>query len=241
MPERTRVDKQNLIYSIAKPEELEEVAQFAAEHFFNSSPIREFASFDEVSDETERFAVRKARLRNCLSHLASILVREKSTGCIIAFAAFILEENQPSDSTLKTNYSSNIIDRQSPGWLNKAIGADINRGIDLYARYGTDRIMHYWIAVVRSDYRGQRVFGLMNNDGAFRSLAVKIAIENKAGVWKAEAFSHYFGMEKDWQLIKSIDLDDYQLPDGTRPLAGVDLGVHRTVRLLACRVPPTLL
>ncbi len=62
-----------------------------------------------------------------------------------------------------------------------------------------------------------------------------------AGAWKAEAFSHYFGIEKDWELIKSIDLEDYQLPNGTRPLAGVDLGVHRTVRLLACRVPPTLL
>ncbi len=55
MEERTRDGKEILIYSIGKPEEVEEVAEFAAEYFYNASPLRELASFDDLTDEAGLF------------------------------------------------------------------------------------------------------------------------------------------------------------------------------------------
>jgi len=51
------------------------------------------------------------------------------------------------------------------------------------------------------------------------------------------AFSRFAGTDTIFEVIRSIDYDSFQLPDGTRPLAGIDLGVHRTARLIAARLP----
>lgn len=51
--------KETLIYDIGRPEDVVEVAEFASEYFFNSSPIRELASFDDPTDEAGQFAWRQ--------------------------------------------------------------------------------------------------------------------------------------------------------------------------------------
>lgn len=90
-------NKETLIYDIARLSDVPEVAEFASEYFFNSSPIRELASFDDPTDEAGQFAWRQGRLQKCFTRPTSIIVREKTSGEVVAFQAAILEdrENKP--------------------------------------------------------------------------------------------------------------------------------------------------
>jgi len=230
MEEETPDGKEILVYHIAKPEDVEEVAAFAAEHFFNESPIRELGMFDDQSDEAGRFYWRQGRLQKCFAHPTSIVVREKSTGQVVGFTAAILEEREHQSTPVNLNLNNN----RSPGWLNRALAAELNRGVDLYSRYGTDRILHFWFGAVRKDYRGKGV----SSSASHTALATQIIRDSKAGAFKAVAFSHYAGEKHwNWDAIRTIDFAAFELPDGSRPLAGVDLGVHRTARLFAARAP----
>ena len=148
MEEKTPDEKEVLLYHIAKPEDVEEVAAFATEHFFNESPILELGLFDDQSDEVGRFYWRQGRLQQCFAQPTSIVVREKSTGQVVGFTAAILEEREHQSTSVNSNPSSD----RSPGWLNRALAAELNRNVDLYARYGTDRILHFWFGAVRKDY-----------------------------------------------------------------------------------------
>lgn len=72
---------------------------------------------------------------------------------------------------------------------------------------------------------------------AYRTLMETIIRDNgPIGALRGFAFNRYVA-PKGWEIIASIDFKDFQLPDGSRPLAGVDLGVHRTARSLAQRLP----
>ena len=144
--------------------------------------------------------------------------------------------DEKNESKEASNWPSS--NPRSPGWLNRSLAVELNRGIDLYDRYETNRIFHLWFGAVRPDYRNQQILSLKKNR-PYLYLLLTISEDYKVGAWKTEIFSHYAGREKIWQVIRSINFEDLQLPDGTRPLAGVDLGVHRTARLLACR-PPSL-
>jgi len=157
--ETTRDGKEILVYSIAKPEDVEEVAEFAAEHFYNASPLRELASKDDLTDEIGFFAWRIGRLQKCFAHPTSIIIREKSTGELIAFGA--LEINEKNESKEASNWPSS--NPRSPGWLNRSLAVELNRGIDLYDRYETNRIFHLWFGAVRPDYRNQQILSLKKN------------------------------------------------------------------------------
>ena len=85
MEQRTRDGKQILVYSIAKPKDVDEVVEFAAEYFYNSSPLRELALLDDLTGEVGFFAWRKGRLQKCFANPTSIIIREKSTGQLVAF------------------------------------------------------------------------------------------------------------------------------------------------------------
>lgn len=67
----------------------------------------------------------------------------------------------------------------------------------------------------------------------------KILRENgPIGAEKGYAFNHYVA-PKGWEIIRSLDFKDFELSDGSRPLADVNLGVHRTTRFIAKRIPPS--
>ncbi len=226
--------KETLVYTIAKPEEVEEVVDFAEEHYFSLSPIREIFSLDHVTDE-ERRASRIEGFQKCFQHPTSIVVREKSTGHLVAFhASLMMERSEVSAGTLVDS------DNRSFGWLFKALLAELNEGVDLFALYQTDRILQLWRAAVRKDYQGQRLIGMRST--ICSAIFAKIAHENNIGAMRVEAASQYAATEKCWQLIRTIPYETFQLPDGKRPFSdGVDLGVHQTIRLLACRPPPLAL
>jgi len=76
---------------------VDEVAEFAAEYFYNSSPLRELALSDDPTDEVGFFAWRKGRLQKCFANPTSVIVRENSTGKLIAFVAIEIEEKKGFD------------------------------------------------------------------------------------------------------------------------------------------------
>ena len=125
------------------------------------------------------------------------------------------------------------IDRSQPGWLIEAIEQELARGIDLHDLYRTDRILFLCMGVVRKDYRREKVFF----SRAYRALEDEIIKKYAPGAMVSHAFSRFAGTGKSFKVIRSIDYDSFQLPDGTRPLAGIDLGGHRSVRLIAARLP----
>jgi len=222
--------KEIAVYSIAKPEEVEEVAEFAEENYFNLSPVREMFSLDDATNE-DTLAWRKGGFQRCFQHPTSIVVREKNTGRLVGFLAAVVKEK--SEVSVETLVDT---DDRSAGWLVRALLAELNKGVDLYALYQTDRILHLWRCGIRKDYQGQKLLGM--SSPTFRALFAKIAHVNETSAIRAEGFSHYYAPEKCWQTIRTIHYETFQLPDGKRPFAGVDLGVHRTLRLLACRPPP---
>lgn len=229
MEEKIRDGTVTLIYDIARPEDVDEAAAFAAESLYNSSPIKEIASFDDPSDEAGRIAWNKGRLQTAFSNPTCIIVREKTTGDVVGFVTMKIEERDDGSNSTTFNYS----DDRSAGWLTRAISAELNRGIDLYTRYETNRILFIWFGAIRDDYRGEKLFYLK----PFRDLTKRIIRENVPGAVKAITFSNYSAVGKDWEIIKTIDFESFELPDGTRPLAGVDLGGHRTAKLKGQKLP----
>jgi len=125
--------------------------------------------------------------------------------------------------------NSNNTNDRSPGWLYRAISSELDRDVDLFSRYKTDKILHAWFGAVRKDYRGERI--LLSD--AYRTLRDQIIAENGVGGMKGHAYSRYAPAGKNVEVLKTLDLNSFQLPDGSRPLAGVDFGVHRVIRLLA--------
>ena len=119
--------------------------------------------------------------------------------------------------------------RRQSGQLASAITAQLEKDVNLFDLYWTDRIFDFYLGVVHPDYRKHRVSQTMGR------LSTKItrSINNPpVGAIKMVAFSHYAARNPNNELVKSIDYATFQLADGSRPLAGVDLWVHKSARLL---------
>lgn len=157
------------------------------------------------------------------------------SGKVLAYQAAILEDWDNSSKP----FSNNVDDKdRSAGWLSRALFAQLSRDVDLYARFATDRILFFWFAAVRSDYRERKVLSF--DRVAYRTLMADIIRDNgPIGALRGYAFNRYVAT-KDWETIRSIDFKDFELPDGSRPLADVDLGGHRTARFVAQRIPSSL-
>ena len=133
-------------------------------------------------------------------------------------------------------------DPSVPGWLDGLICAELHRGVDLFARYGTDRVFTLGSAVVRPDHRRSGLFSRMM--AVSMTLAVR---EGRAGAAKAEAFSEHSARalisKGGFDVIRSIDFARLEYR-GTRPLAHhfattealAEMGEFRMARLLARRL-----
>lgn len=218
---------ETLVYSLARPDEVDEVFELALQHFFAAQPLRQIHFFDE-KDETKRPIWRLETLRRCFAPpTLSIVVREKTTGDLVAFMVNEVEERSATSNIVIPNNH----DDRSTGWLARALGAELNRGVDLFDRYGTDKIVHNQFSAVRPDYANRKVFIKMS------SLTRWLGFKKGAGAIKGEVFTNYIPKDTPYEVIKSVDFSSFQLPNGVRPLADADLGVHRTARLLAHRLP----
>ena len=207
---------------------------FAEEQYYRATPIREIFAFNDVTKE-DWLAWKRARLLKCIQHPKSnlVTVREKNTGRLLAFQALSIRERSEvwADSFVESD--------RSAAWRLRAILGKLDEGVDLFSIYQTERILHIWFTAVRADFRGQRLVGIRNP--TCRALFAKIAHDNGIGAMRAEAVSRYSSPEKCWEPIKIIRYESFQLSDGTRPFDGINLGVHQTAKLMACRPPPLIL
>lgn len=218
--EKTAKNGRVLVYDIAKPGNLEEMVDFFVKHFVAAPPIRQIY-FLTGSEEIPTPFWALWSIGKCLAEPVSLLVREKTTGHLVAFVAnHILKKEtfQPSPTFPP--------DDKRIGWLASAILAELDRGVDLFALFGTDRILEASIATVRPDYGGLGINVELGH------LSEDICRIHGIGALRTAAFSRFAGRNPTNRLIKSVDYDTFEI-HGTRPLANVDMGVHKSARLLA--------
>jgi len=141
--------KQTIIYDIARPGDVVEVTEFSSKYYFNSSPIRELSSFDDPTDEAGKFAWKQERIQNSFSRPTSIIVREKTGRNVVAFQAMIIEDRNNTSINNEDEIDFNSADR-SPGWLFRAFFTQLNRNVNLFARYEVDRILFLRFGAVRT-------------------------------------------------------------------------------------------
>ena len=158
-----------------------------------------------------------------LAQSISVVVREKHSGHLVAFLLNKLEERATFVPTDVGN------GQRRPGWLVAALTAQLEKDVNLFDLYQTDRVVNFYLGVVRSDYRKR---GLSKTMARLSTQLVR-SLEPPVGAIKTIAVNHYAGRHPANKLIKSVDYETFQMADGSRPLSGVDLGVHKSARLLA--------
>jgi len=68
----------------------------------------------------------------------------------------LIEDRTSSPSQHYSNTNEELLRRFLAAWLYLAIDEELERGINLYERYKTNRILYWQIATVRKDYQGER-------------------------------------------------------------------------------------
>lgn len=121
------------------------------------------------------------------------------------------------------------------GWLARALDAELYRGFDFYKLFNTDRILLYNLAFVHPDYgRSGIVFDM------YQLAARRAVMTHGVGVGMGTASGNYSrkaSVKAGARILRTLEYATFQLPDGTRPFAGVDMGEHST-RYLVAGLPP---
>ena len=215
-------DNTVIVYDIAKPEDAEELNEFFHVHFFPAQPIRQLRFWDESEENKKSLQLEDSMRKRLQANPGiSIVAREKMTGHLIGCKINEIEKRDTFVPQVKPP-----ADVRTPGWLIRTILAALNEDVNLFDLCNTDKIVNFLLGAMRPDYSNLGIHKRMHE------LSAEIAQSVSAGAIRMEAFSHFAGTSKLNQLVKSIDYATFQLDDGSRPLANVDLGVHKSARLL---------
>jgi len=140
-------------------------------------------------------SIRKNLFQKCFAHPTSIIVMK---------CRWISSHADRTSSQQYSNTNETLFLRFPGAWLYLAIDEELERGIDLYERYKTDRIFYWQIGTVRKDYQGERVL----KSTTFRTLWEKIVRENGVGAMTAHAYNSFAALGKHWE---TIEVDRVQL------------------------------
>lgn len=218
------VGEDKLEISIGRPEEDDEVLDFMKENFYMKPPNRPILEYDETPEAAKGYYSRALNnFRKYLSDGTSLMVRNKSTGKLVAAALNKLED-------IGTPVISNDYNR-----LYVAILVSLHEGYDIYSMNNVDRVLRFSITSVSKPY--QR-FGLATK---LFELSIDLAKVHGAGAIKVEAMSEYATralIKLGFTVVKSIDYATYEY-NGTRPLLALadQLDGHCTARLMTLRLP----
>lgn len=146
--QRIRDGKETLVYDIARPEDLDEAAVLAVDSYNKSSPFTEIDSISNPSDPVGLFEGRKSLIKKCFARPTSIIIREKITNEVIAFSCMTISERRDHSASCNPNID---IDRSQPGWLIEAMEKELEKGIDLFEHYGTNRILYIYVHRCRQE------------------------------------------------------------------------------------------
>lgn len=221
-------DGKVLVIDLARLDEAVEVNAFLDKHFVSTTPIRQLSSFGREQDEIKKAQLELDWIIECLSHSNSLVIRDLTQGEDGPLVAVQINK-------IEGKTSQALQEEEAHPRLIRALFEELNREVDLFSRYETDRIFHLCMVAV-SDQYGRRGLATKLNE-----LAVRLAVQCGAGAIKAEAVSEYparSAIKQGFDLIKSIDYATF-VYDGLTPLASVQELVqqHPTVRLMARRLP----
>ena len=215
----------------AKPEEADEIFEFMVEYYFPVPPFRQIHFYDEKKPETCRPAWRLDEIHQYLAAPYSLIIRDEnnSSNQIVGITVNNIEDKKDFKLPEMQEPDTSI------GWLDRALCDELNRGLDLFSYFGTDRILHLSSGLVRPDHRGSGLLFQMIK--AATDLAY---YEGGAGAAKGDSFSRYAiqsALNAGFEVIRSIDFANLEV-NGTRPMANfTGMGEFRTASLIASRLP----
>ena len=217
-----------VVYDIAQSQDAEEVFEFMLQHFFPVEPLRQIHYFNP-DEETKRPKWKLDHIRQCFSKPYSLIVRELGpSGRLVAFQANYMED--------RNTYAKKDPDHhdRSPGWLARVLIAELNRDLDLFNQFQTDRIMNFAMTAVLSPDYTRRNTTVRKRMVLF---CTNIAIQQGAGAIKAEIFTGFIKTDEEGDIIRTIDYATFHLSDGSFPFANVTMDpTHKSARLLARKV-----
>lgn len=215
----------------AKPDQLEEIFLFVKEHFMDVAPCAQIFAVDLATLSSEEYQKKVDSfcgflVEECLRPPLSLTVRDPSQGGQIAAVVLNYMEYRPAAEKEKPIEEEPI--------LMDALREALIRNLDLFALYGTDKVLHWYMVAVSAQY-GRR--GLATK---LLELTEELAVRNGAGAVKALAISEYAAraaVKRGFTTLNSVAYATLEYK-GTRPLADCQesLGDHTTARFMALRL-----
>ena len=127
-------------------------------------------------------------------------------------------------------------DDRSIGWLARAIAAEMYRDLNPFDELKTERILFSGNGVVHPDYGQMSIFNIAG------FLMGRLAVSRGAGAglgFPASRYSAKGCATMGLRVLRSVDYATFELPDGSRPFAHIDMGGHRSRHLMAFVLPQT--
>lgn len=222
--------KTGLVMDTARVEEADEIFKFLQANFLSVPPLRQINFWDQ-SEESRMASWKQEQVTVRLSQPYSSVVRDRKAGNqIVAVNVAAMERRQDVQSR-----SHDPSDR-SAGWLYRAIGVELHRGVDLFELFGTDKILNLGSAVTSPHYFRMGLGFIMLR------WAGMMAYRDGAGAVRSDALSE-LGAKVDFKLglrvIKTVDYATFQCSKGTRPMASLVpvMGGTQVAHLMARSLP----
>ena len=128
-------------------------------------------------------------------------------------------------------------DDRSVGWLQRALNAQLYRYLNPFDELKAERLLFgAGAGVVHPDYGQLGIIAVLIRL-QMEMLKIRGAgggLTTSSGSYSAKALE-----KAGAHVMRSIDYATFQLPDGTRPFAQVDMGVHRTRYVFAYKLQQT--
>ena len=139
--------------------------------------------------------------------------------------------------SLYAEYAAPVLNKtdRTVGWLIRALNAQLYYDLNPFDELNTGRIIFSTYGVVHPDY-GQ--MGIVTRAAV---LGIQLGASRGAGGVMAVASGLYSKKSmgnSGMRILRSLSYASFEMPDGARPLAQVDMGEHRTRYLFACNLQP---
>lgn len=214
---------------MALPNEAEELFDFLVRHFFPLPPLRQIHRIDD-SEEAKRPLWKLEQIRRSLLQPYTLIARDAQERNRLV--GLVLNEIKDRPFTpAKVDPKD-----RSVGWIPRALNAELNRELDFFTLYDTDRVVHGHTGSVIPQYVNTGIgYELFQH-------ALSAAAAAGAGAVKGEAYT-VLGrkslLRNGFYVIRTINYDDFKL-DGEYPLAGISQ-TGETCAILGARrlLPPS--
>lgn len=217
----------------AKSEEIEDIFHFIMKLHFTIPPIRQIMFFEGSLDNVQAADLYTTTQRR-LHQPYSVLLRDvEENNRIVGVSLNLLQDRDENPPTINGPDPND----RSAGWLRRAIVAELYRGLDLYDRFNTDKILDLGSGVVDPIYRR---LGLLLR---MQSLIANIAQhETGVGAVKGQALREvgfrYMTETLGLQVIRTVEYATFEHPPGVKVMANMKgLEQSRFARLAASQLP----